>query len=265
MRAYGLPALLAGLILTAPLRSSGQVVPPEPSPVPTSMPEGGAPTAPAGGQTAFDPNGARASLTAIEYKDCGSGGPTKLTITFRSDGTVEGVVLAEGALEADVAVCLTRRFMKATVTPFEGPSRAVKWSVQLPGAPAAPASTSPPPLPPPRAAYGDEIIAAGERSAPPGYHEEMQRRTGLLVAGSIVTAIGFVTALIVYSEAGESSFRSGTESLYKGLAIIHVAVGLPLFFVGLTPKRVFVPDSMRFAIAPAISRTGGSLGVALSF
>ncbi len=255
MRAFGLLALLfasPALAQTA-------------SPVPTTMPEDGTPPAPPAKTDTFDADAARKVLSGVEYKDCGKGGPGKLLVTFAADGTVERVVLAEGSWQPPVAICVTRRFSEIGVMPFTGSSHTVKWSVVLEAGAPPPATYASPPesgiapysFGPPR---GDVLDASKGGPPPPGYHVEERRRSGLLITGSLIAAFG-----LIFTGLGldEQSGRSGRESILYG-GVIHLAVGIPLFCVGLTSKRTFVANSV--SLAPVFHRGGGgSAALSLTF
>lgn len=265
---------MRGIVLSAVLIAVGAATPvlaqTEPSPVPTSMPEGSeaSPVPTASAATELDPEAAKKALGSISYKDCGKGGPGKILVTFKPDGTVERVVLAEGTWEPNVAVCVTRRFMEATVPAFEGASRTVKWSVALEGAAAAPGATyAPPPPPPGYAPYpmrygGPDVIPADDGPAPPGYHREERARTGSLVTGTIITSMGLIFGIMSLEESSGSS--SGTSSLQL-VTLVHFAIGVPLFIVGLTKKKVFVADHATVSLAPTITKNSATFGLSVRF
>jgi hypothetical protein len=215
------------------------------SPVPTTMPEDGAPPSTNKPDT-FDADAAKKVLSGVEYKDCGKGGPGKLLVTFSTDGTVERVVLAEGSWQPPVAICVTRRFSEIGVAPFTGSSHTVKWSVALDGGP-PPAATyaTPPPAPIYPLPYGGpDVIDASNGPPPSGYHVEERRRSSLLISGSIIGGFGIVfTALGLDSDSGS---RDGRETMLVA-GIVHLAIGIPLFCVGLSSKRVFVANNVSFA------------------
>lgn len=258
MRAFGLLLLL----LARPALAQTA------SPVPTAMPEEGAVLAPPKTDT-FDADAARKVLSGVEYKDCGKGGPGKLLVTFAPDGTVERVVVAEGSWQPPVAICVTRRFSEIGVMPFTGSAHTVKWSVVLEGAPAPPPasySAAPAPPPPGYAPYGapydrpDVLDASKDGPPPPGYHVEDRKRSGLLVTGSIIGAFGLIFTGLALDDDG---YGRGRETLLYG-GIAHLAVGIPLFCVGLTSKRTFVANHV--SLAPVFHRGGGgSAALSLTF
>jgi hypothetical protein len=229
MRALGLLALLfasPALAQTA-------------SPVPTTMPEEGAPPK----ADTFDPDAAKKVLSGVEYKDCGKGGPAKLLVTFAPDGTVERVVLSEGSWQPPVAICVTRRFSDIGIAPFIGSSHTVKWSVVLDSGP-PPAAPLPTPTYAPTYYNGPEVIDGKDGAPPVGYHVEDRRRSGMLVSGSIVSGFGLIfTGLGLDNDSGS---RDGTQTMLVA-GIVHLAIGIPLFCVGLSTKRVFVANNVSFA------------------
>lgn len=249
MRPFGLCALL----FASPALAQNA------SPVPTSMPEEGTPPPPNASGDTFDAAAAKKVLGEVEYKDCGKGGPGKILVTFSTDGTVERVVLAEGSWQPEVAICVTRRFSELKVAPFTGASHTVKYAVQLEGGP-VPATTYTAPPPPttynPYMVGGRDVIDANDGPPPPGYHVEERRRSGALISGSIITGVGLLfTALSL-----DDSSRSSKETMQIA-AIVHIAIGVPLFCVGLGSKKVFVADRVSFV--PTIHCSGG--GASLSF
>lgn len=252
MRAVGLSLLLfssSALAQTA-------------SPVPTSMPEDGAPPAASPPKSdGFDADDARKQLGAVDYKDCGKGGPAKILVTFSTDGTVERVVLAEGSWQPEVAICVTRRFSEVRVAAFTGASHTVKYAVQLEGGPAPAATYATPAAAPTYNPYmgpRPEVIDANDNGPPPGYHEEGRRRTGPLISGSIIAGMGLLFTTLALSED-----RRSDRELYQLLAIVHIAVGVPLFLVGLSSKRVYVANNV--SLAPAVFRGGGGASLAFTF
>jgi hypothetical protein len=120
--------------------------PTAPSPVPTPLPE---PTAsdrpplvtaatsatnpplatPPSGTGEFDKRAARASLSAIPYKDCGGIGQGKLDVTFAPNGTVTAVVVVSGDYVAATRSCIADRFRKATIPAFTGDAHTVGWRI----------------------------------------------------------------------------------------------------------------------------------------
>jgi len=264
MRSIVLPTVL--LIGAATVPAVAQT---EPSPVPTSMPEGNASPVPTGSAPAtVDTDLTRKALAAITYKDCGKGGPGKILITFHNDGTVERVVLAEGTWEPNVAVCVTRRFMEATIPSFEGASRTVKWSVVLEGAPAAPPATYAAPAgyaPYPPYAYRNEstsdVIPGDDGPPPAGYHKEERHRTGALVSGTIITSVGLLLGAMSIDDSGSSRDRQQLQII----ALVHLAVGIPLFCVGLTKKKVFVFNTASVSLAPTITKNSATFGLSVRF
>lgn len=233
MRAFGL--LLLFFASPALAQTAG--------PVPTSMPEEGAPPK----ADTFDPDAAKKVLAGVEYKDCGKGGSGKLLITFATDGTVERVVLSEGSWQPPVAICVTRRFSEIGIQPFIGSPHTVKWSVVLEGGPPPAATYSTPPAAPtyaPSYYGGPEVIDGKDGPPPSGYHVEDRRRSGMLVSGAIVSGFGIIfTGLGMDSE---SASRDGQQTMLVA-GIVHLAIGIPLFCVGLSTKRVFVSNNVSFA------------------
>jgi hypothetical protein len=259
MRAFGLCALLfasPALAQTA-------------SPVPTSMPEDGSPPLPPStttkpGDDTFDAAAAKKALGAVDYKDCGKGGPGKILVTFTNDGSVERVVLAEGSWQPEVAICVTRRFADAKVPAFIGATHTVKYAVQLEGGPPAPAATYAAPPPGGAPTYNpymvprSDVIEGTDGPPPPGYHVEERRRSGALISGSIITGMGLVFTALAFDDGSRSS-----KETMQIAAIVHFAVGVPLFCVGLGTRRVFVAD--RISLVPTIHRSGGGASLAITF
>lgn len=258
MRAFGLLLLLSSLSFSGPVLA--QTV----SPVPTSMPDESSPPSPAQ-QDTFDVASAKKELAAVDYKDCGKGGAGKILVTLSTDGTVERVVVAEGSWQPEVAICVTRRFAEIKVAPFTGASHTVKYAVALEGAPAAPTPTysAPPASPPmynPYMGPRGKVIDADDGPAPPGYHMEERRRSGALITGSIIGGMGLILGYLAVEEDGR---YNSSASSFTVFAILHLAVGIPLFCVGLGSKKVFVAD--RVSLVPTINRTGGSAALTISF
>lgn len=256
MRGFG----LAVLLFAAPTLAQ------TPSPVPTTMSEDGTttpPSAPVAKDDTFDPTVARAALAGVGYKDCGKGGAGKVLITFATDGTVERVVLAEGSYQPPVAVCVTRRFSLIGIAPFTGKSHTVQWSIALEGGP-APAPTGATYSAPPPAEYAynyGPVIDATESAPPPGYHVEERRKAAPLIAGSIVGGFGLMfTALSLSDDRNRS--RDENPLLIAG--VLHLAIGLPLFFVGLGTKRVFVANNT-VSLVPSYVRGGGTAALSITF
>ncbi len=267
---------MRAIVLSAVLVAFGAVAPAlaqtDPSPVPTSMPEGtvASPVPTGTPPKELDPEVTKKALAAISYKDCGKGGPGKILVTFGRDGTVERVVLAEGTWEPDVAVCVTRRFMEATVPPFEGASRTVKWSVLLEGAPpvaatyGAPTGYGPPPsgyMPYPVRYSGGDELPADDGPPPLGYHVEERQRSALLVTGTIVTSMGIIFGIMGLDD---SNARDDRETLQL-VSLVHLAVGVPMFCVGLTKKKMFVADKASVSLAPTITKTSTTFGLSVRF
>jgi len=266
MRAIVLPAvLLMGTALAGTAASQDA-----PSPVPTTMPEGNAtsPVPTGSAPTKEFPDNTedvRKALATVGYKDCGTGGPGKLLITFQNDGTVDRVVLAEGTWDPNVAVCVTRRFMEVTIPPFEGESRTVKWSVVLAGGAPKPATYAAPPGYGPPPGYGlyprerlHEELPADDGPPPAGYHREERGRTGSLVSGSIITAMGLFFFVI-------ASDQTGDKSDLQLISLAHFAVGIPLFCVGLTKRKVFVLDNASVSLAPTVTKSSATFGLSVTF
>ena len=252
MRAFGLVPIVVSLFGSSPVLAQ------TPGPVPTSMSEDGAPPK----TDTFDVAAAKKELSAVDYKDCGKGGPGKILVTFSTDGTIERVVLAEGTWQPEVAVCVTRRFAAISVTPFVGGSHTVKYAVQLEGGVPAPPPSYAAPVEPrptynPYMVPNKQVMDAHDGPTPSGYHVEERRRSGSLITGSILSGMGLVFG---YLALNDSRSFSDTVPL---LAVVHLAVGIPMFCVGLSTKKVFVAD--RMSVVPSVNRTGASATLSISF
>lgn len=93
-----------------------------PKPAPTPAPTGGA---------EFDKGAAKSSLGAIPYKDCGSGGAGKVTVTFAPSGGVSSAVVTAGEYDGATKSCIQNRFKGAKVPAFSGDPKPVGWSISL--------------------------------------------------------------------------------------------------------------------------------------
>ena len=85
---------------------------------------------PAGGGAQFDKDAARASLSSIPYKDCGSGGSGSVVVTFAPSGNASASVAGDG-LDGGTKACVAGRFSKAHVPPFSGAAHSVGWKISL--------------------------------------------------------------------------------------------------------------------------------------
>lgn len=79
----------------------------------------------------FDKNAAVASLRAVPYKDCGSGGAGKVTVTFAPGGNVSSAVVTAGDYDGATKSCVQNRFKGAKVPAFSGDPKPVGWSISL--------------------------------------------------------------------------------------------------------------------------------------
>jgi predicted Zn finger-like uncharacterized protein len=78
----------------------------------------------------FDKGAARSSLSAIPYKDCGSGGGGSVTVTFSPSGSVASAVVS-GDYDGGTKSCIASRFKGAKVPSFGGPPKTVGWKISL--------------------------------------------------------------------------------------------------------------------------------------
>lgn len=89
------------------------------------------PPKPAAGGAEFDKGAAKSSLSAIPYKDCGSGGAGKVTVTFAPSGNVSSAVVTAGEYDGGTKSCIQNRFKGAKVPAFSGDPKPVGWSISL--------------------------------------------------------------------------------------------------------------------------------------
>lgn len=89
------------------------------------------PPKPTGGGAEFDKGAATSSLKAVPYKDCGSGGPGKVSVTFSPSGSVAGASVTAGDYDATTKGCIAGRFRGAKVPAFSGDPKTVGWSINL--------------------------------------------------------------------------------------------------------------------------------------
>ena len=82
-----------------------------------------------------------------------------------------------------------------------------------------------------------------------------------MISGSIVASVGLVLGMMSLTEDQSNSDKQA----FQILSLVHLAVGVPLFCVGLTKKRVFVMNTASVSLAPTITRNGGTLGLAVTF
>jgi hypothetical protein len=102
-------------------------------------------------------------------------------------------------------------------------------------------------------------------AVPPGYHVETKPRTGLLIAGGILSGIALT---IVVAYAG-SSHHSSDDDLGIALATtLFAAPGIPLFIVGLASlgRQVLIrDDDARWFVGPQLARGGAGLTGGFAF
>lgn len=96
--------------------------PKDPPPKPTA-------TAAEGGE--IDKAAVKSSLSAIPYKDCGSGGPGKVQVTFGPSGSVSSAVVTSGDYDGGTKSCIQNRFKGAKVPAYGGAPKSFAWSVSL--------------------------------------------------------------------------------------------------------------------------------------
>ncbi len=86
---------------------------------------------PKAGGAEFDKGAATASLKAVPYKDCGSGGAGKVSVTFSPSGSVSGASVTAGDYDSATKSCIAGRFRGAKVPAFSGDPKSVGWSINL--------------------------------------------------------------------------------------------------------------------------------------
>ncbi len=79
----------------------------------------------------FDKGAATSSLKAVPYKDCGSGGAGKVSVTFAPSGSVAGASVSSGDYDGPTKTCIQGRFRGAKVPAFSGDPKTVGWSINL--------------------------------------------------------------------------------------------------------------------------------------
>lgn len=89
------------------------------------------PPEPAPGGAEFDKGAAKASLSGIPYKDCGSGGAGKVAVTFAPSGKVSSAVVTAGEYDGGTKSCIQNRFKGAKVPAFSGDPKSFGWSISL--------------------------------------------------------------------------------------------------------------------------------------
>jgi serine/threonine protein kinase len=99
---------------------------PKPTPPPTPTPS---PTATAAGP--LDKGALKNGLSAVSYKDCGTGGPGKVRVVFEPTGRVASASVMSGDYDDATKSCIAKRFKNAKVPPFEGPPVTVSWPISL--------------------------------------------------------------------------------------------------------------------------------------
>jgi len=79
----------------------------------------------------LDRDAMRSAVSSVPYKDCGSGGPGKVLLTFAPTGRVRHVSISAGLYDAATTACIIARFRGATIPPFDGPDANVGLSISL--------------------------------------------------------------------------------------------------------------------------------------
>jgi len=79
----------------------------------------------------FDRAAAKQALAAVPYRDCGTGGDGKVTITFATSGSATSVVVTAGDYDGATRSCIQNRFRGVKVPAFGGAPMAVGWSIRL--------------------------------------------------------------------------------------------------------------------------------------
>jgi len=89
------------------------------------------PPKPAGECTEIDKTAAIAALKAVPYKDCGSGGAGKVSVTFGKSGSVAGASVTAGEYDGGTKSCIAGRFRGAKVPAFTCDPKTFGWSISL--------------------------------------------------------------------------------------------------------------------------------------
>ena len=79
----------------------------------------------------IDKAAATHALKSVPYKDCGTGGPGKVQITFSPSGSVQSAVVTAGEYDGGTKSCIANRFKGAKVPPYDGAPKSFGWSISL--------------------------------------------------------------------------------------------------------------------------------------
>ena len=141
----------------------------------------------------FDEKKAVGALAMVDTAGCGAPVPKWVDATFDPSGKVTEVSTEPGTFSVETVHCLTERFREATVAPFDGESHVIHYVLGDA---------------PPAAATDDEHDVA------PIGHFEKRGRPGLVVAGSIVLAVGalFLIGAVVYSQLPQDDTCKSTAT-----------------------------------------------------
>jgi hypothetical protein len=85
----------------------------------------------AGGGGEIDKAAASAALKGVPYKDCGSGGPGKVSVTFGPNGNVTSAAVTAGDYDGGTKSCIANRFKSAKVPAYGGAPKTFGWSINL--------------------------------------------------------------------------------------------------------------------------------------
>jgi hypothetical protein len=89
------------------------------------------PAEPAAGGGEIDKAAASAALKGVPYKDCGSGGPGKVSVTFGPNGNVTSAVVTSGDYDGGTKSCIQSRFKSAKVPAYGGAPKTFGWGISL--------------------------------------------------------------------------------------------------------------------------------------
>lgn len=85
----------------------------------------------AGGGGEIDKAAASSALKGVPYKDCGSGGPGKVSVTFGPNGNVTSAVVTSGDYDGGTKSCIQNRFKSAKVPAYGGAPKTFGWGISL--------------------------------------------------------------------------------------------------------------------------------------
>ncbi len=125
---------------------------------------------------------------------------------------------------------------------WEGIARMERNGQPLPMDPRAwtPQTAVPPPPPPVRP---DTLPYDSDEPIPAGYHVESKPRLGLIISGSILSAIGLF-GIVGIEAAGDHVSRNDKTAFDVVWGLLFLGPGLPLLLVGLSsPKKTLRKDA----------------------